>query len=108
MPDEKPTGRAHVRRPTRGRARVGQAVGKAQLPERAVTEAVRMGVPEAKPVFVDPSGARRRRMRWSAYAAGVVLVLVLLAVWVSQLSGPAHPPARTPCANASAVEACGR
>jgi hypothetical protein len=108
MSDENPTGRARVRRPTHGRARVGRSVGKAQLPERAVTEVVKADVPDAKPVFVDPSGARRKRMRWSAYAAGAVLILVLLVIWLSQLSGPAQPPVRTPCPQASAAKACDR
>ncbi|MEU4240181.1 hypothetical protein [Actinoplanes sp. NPDC026619] len=99
MPDEPPTGRAPVRPPSRGRARVGRAVGKARLPADEVTGLIRSDVPPAAPVFVDPSGARRRRMRWAVYVAGVLLVLVLAAVWASQLSGPAAPPARPPCAS---------
>jgi hypothetical protein len=88
-----------VPRPSRGRARVGRAVGKARLPAEEVTGLIRQEVPVPPPVFVDPSGARRRRIRWAAYAAGVLLVLVLVAVWASQLSGPAAPPARPPCAS---------
>jgi hypothetical protein len=89
---EKPTGRAAVRRPPRGRAKIGQAVGKAQPLERAVTGIVEHDVSSTQPVFVDPSGARRRRIRAYAYAMGVLLILALAAVWVSQLVGPAAPP----------------
>jgi hypothetical protein len=78
---------------------VGRAVGKAVLPGQEVTDLIRHGVPEAPPVFVDPSGARRRRLRWVAYAVGLLLVLIVAVVWVSQLSGPAHPPPRAPCAS---------
>jgi hypothetical protein len=86
-----------VRRPPRGRARVGRAVGKAVLPEHEVTDLIRQGVPEAPPIFVDPSGSRRRRLRGVAYAVGLLLVLIVAVLWVSQLSGPAHPPPRVPC-----------
>ncbi|WP_433361963.1 hypothetical protein ACQPZX_29500 [Actinoplanes sp. CA-142083] len=92
--EEKPTGRAPVRRPPRGRAKIGQAVGKAQLPEHAVTGIVEHDVSLTQPVFVDPSGARRRRIRAFAYAMGVLLIVALAAVWVSQLVGPAAPPPR--------------
>jgi len=89
---EKPAGRAPVRRPPRGRAKIGQAVGKAQLPEHAVTGIVEHGVSSTQPVFVDPSGTRRRRLRAFAYAMGILLIVALAAVWVSQLVGPAAPP----------------
>jgi type VI protein secretion system component VasK len=82
---------------------VGRSVGKAQLPEHAATSVIRDDAPSVPPVFVDPSGARRRRVRRAAYAAGVLLVLVLVVVWATQFSGPASPPARTPCPSA-----CGR
>ena len=78
---------------------MGRAVGKAVLPEHEVTDLIRHGVPEPPPVFVDPSGARRRRLRWVAYTVGLLLVLIVAVVWVSQLSGPAHPPPRVPCAS---------
>ncbi|MGI5240565.1 hypothetical protein [Dactylosporangium sp. CA-139066] len=75
-----------------GRARIDRAVGKAPLPERAATAVIRNGRQEPRPVFVDPSGARRRRVRRAAYAVGVLLLLVLLALWLSQFLGAAHPP----------------
>jgi hypothetical protein len=90
--EAKPTGRAPVQRPPRGRAKIGQAVGKAQLPEHAVTGIVEHDVTSTQPVFVDPSGTRRRRIRAAAYAMAVFLILALAAVWVSQLVGPAAPP----------------
>ncbi|WP_344519409.1 hypothetical protein [Paractinoplanes durhamensis] len=97
MPDDSPIGRAPVQRPPHGRAKVGRAVGKARLPAEDVTSLIRAESPEPPPVFVDPSGARRRRLRWATYAAGLLPVLVLAAVWVSQLTGPAAPPARPSC-----------
>ncbi|NMO51604.1 hypothetical protein HH310_10425 [Actinoplanes sp. TBRC 11911] len=96
-------GRATVRPPSRGRARVGHAVGKAPLPENAVTNVIRTDAPAKAPVFVDPSGRRRRRVRRIAYGIGVALLLVLLAVWVSQLGGSAKPPAPPPTPANSSV-----
>jgi hypothetical protein len=107
--DRRHIGRARVRRPLRGRARVGRSVGKAPLPERAVTSVLPAAEAEAAPVFVDPSGTRRRRVRLTAYAVGLLLVAVLAAVWLSQLGGgPAAPPERTPCPTASSSEGCAR
>jgi hypothetical protein len=100
---DKPTGRAPVGRRPRGRAKIGQAVGKAQLPERAVTGIVPMDVSSTEPIFVDPSGARHRRVRTVAYGIGVVLILILTAVWVSQLVGPAAPPSAPRPAPSAAV-----
>ena len=108
VPHKRHTGRAKVRRPAHGRARVGRSVGKAKLPERAVTSVLPVAGPQARPVFVDPSGARRRRVRLTAYAVGFLLVAVLIAIWLSQLGGPAAPPARTPCPTASSAQACVR
>jgi hypothetical protein len=79
-------------RPT-GRARIGQAIGKAPLPHRAATAILRGGRREPKPVFVDPSGARRRRIRRTVYVVGVLLLLALLGLWLSQFLGATHPPA---------------
>ena len=79
-----------MRKPPRGRARVGRARGKAQLPERAVTSVIRDDS-ATQPIFVDPSGARRRRVRWIAYVVGTLLILVLLAVWATQFLGSATP-----------------
>ena len=38
------------------------------------------------PVFADPSGVRRRRMRRVSYIVVTVLVVLLVAFWLSQLS----------------------
>ena len=92
-----------MRRAPNGRARVGRAVGKAQLPERAVTDVIRDDVPTPVPVFVDPSGNRRRRVWWSGVVLGLLVLAALAVVWASQLAGPATPPpARTPCPSACA------
>jgi hypothetical protein len=80
---------------------VGRAVGKSALPERAVTGIIKQEPQSTDPIFVDPSGARRRRLRLVAYAIGVVLILVLAAVWASQLLGPATPPPAPPAVSAS-------
>lgn len=92
-----------MRRSPFGRARVGRAVGKAPLPERAVTDVIRDDVPTPVPVFVDPSGSRRRRVWWAGIVAGLLVLAALVVVWATQLAGPATPPARTPCPSA-----CGR
>ena len=108
VPHEGGIGRAKVHRPPRGRARVGRSVGKAPLPERAATTVMPAVGAETPPVFVDPSGARRKRLRLAVYALGLVLAAVLAAVWLSQLGGPAAPPARTPCPTASSAGGCAR
>jgi hypothetical protein len=100
VPDEKSAGRAPVRRSTRGRARVGQAVGKAVLPENAATDVFHDDAPTVPPVFVDPSGARRKWLRLTGYAIGVLVVVVLAAVWITQLTGSSTPPPPAPCASA--------
>nr|WP_296066641.1 hypothetical protein [uncultured Actinoplanes sp.] len=105
MPDKphQHIGRAPVRRPPRGRARVGRAVGKAQTPENAVTNVIRTSTQEKAPVFVDPSGRRRRRVRRVAYGIGVGLLLILVVVWISQLGGSARPPVPTPSVTVTSV-----
>jgi hypothetical protein len=77
-------------RPT-GRARVGRAVGKAPLPERASTSIIRDGRQEPTPVFVDPSGSRRKRLRRFAYVVGALLVVAMLALWLSQFGSSVRP-----------------
>jgi hypothetical protein len=109
MPRERNVGRAKVRRVPRGRAQVGRSVGKAPLPERAATSILPAAGAETPPVFVDPSGVRRRRLRLAVYALGLVLAVVLAAVWLSQLGGgPAAPPKPTPCPAASSAGGCVR
>ena len=88
-------GRPPAPRPT-GRARLGQARGRAPTPDRAATAVVRVGPEPGAPVFVDPSGTRRRRLRPFMYALIAAILLALLVLWLSQLGGPAGPPA--PCA----------
>ena len=109
MSEQRNVGRAKVRRSPRGRARVGRSVGKAPLPERAVTSFLPAAGAEPPPVFVDPSGVRRRRLRWAVYALGLVLAALLIAVWLSQLGGgPAAPPEPAPCPAASSAGGCVR
>ncbi|WP_433293404.1 hypothetical protein ACQP2F_30530 [Actinoplanes sp. CA-030573] len=79
-----------------------RAVGKAPTPERALTDVIRDDTPPA-PIFVDPSGSRRRRVRWIAYVIGLLLIVVVVAVWITQLTGPATPPpVPAPCPSACA------
>jgi hypothetical protein len=96
------------REPNVGRARVGRAVGKAPLPENAKTEMFAVGAAGPPPVFVDPTGGRRRWLRRTAYAMGIVLVLALITIWVTQLIEPARPPARQPCPSAAPAASCPR
>ncbi|WP_238009920.1 hypothetical protein KZZ52_35100 [Dactylosporangium sp. AC04546] len=85
-----------------GRARVGKAVGRAAPPDSAATSVLR-DARQPTPVFVDPSGARRRRLRRIAYLVGVLLVLALLGFWLSQFVSSVRPPAdRCPSAVADA------
>jgi len=97
------SGTPEAHRPV-GRARVDRAVGKAPLPERAPTSVMRVGPLRPPPVFVDPSGARRKRVRRIAYLAGALLVLALLVFWLSQFVNTARPPAGQ-CPSATAVDA---
>ena len=87
---------------------MGRAVGKAPLPEHAPTSVIRRDAPAPPPVFVDPTGIRRRRVRRTAYAVGVALMLLLVAVWASQLGGSARPPARLPCPSLASAVDCPR
>ncbi|GAA0471661.1 hypothetical protein Ade02nite_51150 [Paractinoplanes deccanensis] len=78
-------------------------MGKARTPDNAPTDYIRIGEQEPPPVFVDPTGGRRRWMRRTAYAVGVLLVLALIVVWLSQLGGSARPPERTPRPSSAAA-----
>jgi hypothetical protein len=62
---------------------------------------VKTGPEPGAPVFVDPSGTRRRRLRLLTYGLAATILLALLVLWLSQLVGPVRPPA--PCANAPAA-----
>jgi hypothetical protein len=79
-----------------GRARVGRVVGRAKRPDVEHTSVLRLD-PDPSPVFVDPSGTRRRRLRRLAYLLGGVVVVALLVVWLSQFAVPATPPPTNPC-----------
>jgi hypothetical protein len=57
--------------------------------ERAHTEVI--GTHVTQPVFVDPRGVRRRRLRRLAYLVGALLIVILAVVWWSQLSGTPGP-----------------
>ncbi|MCM4084827.1 hypothetical protein [Paractinoplanes hotanensis] len=40
-----------------------------------------------KPVFADTSGRRHRRLRRASFVVGALLLIMLIAFWISQLSG---------------------
>jgi hypothetical protein len=67
---------------------------------------LRLGT-DPPPVFVDPSGARRRRLRRLAYLLGILVVVTLLVVWLSQVGEPAKPPPTNSCTPTQAT-ACRR
>jgi hypothetical protein len=81
---------------------VGRAVGQAATPDRAFTEVMKVDADPAPPVFVDASGARRRRLRHLVYGLGAVAILVLLALWLSQFGGTVRPDPAVPCPSAAA------
>lgn len=60
--------------------------------ESALTSIIRTDAPAKRPVFVDPSGRRGRRVRRWAYGIGVLVLLIVAAAWVVQLDGWAKPP----------------
>jgi hypothetical protein len=99
MRNSRHTGRAAVPR-TAGKARVGHAIGRAATPERAPTDVLRLDSDQARPVFVDPSGVRRRLLRRIGYALGTALLLIVLVLWLSQLGTPVRPRPPDPCATA--------
>jgi hypothetical protein len=101
MGERQDAGRASPERPV-GRARVGRAIGKARTPDRAPTDVIKLGPATPRPVFVDPSGARRRRLRRLAYAVGAAVLLALLALWLTQFGGTVRPERNAPCPTASA------
>jgi hypothetical protein len=65
---------------------------------------VKVGPEPGRPVFVDPAGTRRRRLRPVGYLLAAAILLAMLLLWVSQLGGTAGPPA-APCATAPAGSA---
>lgn len=92
-----------------GRAPADRAVGRAQVSGHPATAIIRRRPQPPTPVFVDPSGARHKRLRRLAYLAGAMVVLALLAFWLSQFVSVARPPSVVPCpsavAGATAVDA---
>jgi hypothetical protein len=80
-------------------------MGKAPALDRAHTEVLSPGTELLEPVFVDSSGARRRRLRRFAYVVGTLLLIVMLLVWLSQFGSPARPSAPTGCSVAPAAPA---
>jgi hypothetical protein len=105
MGRERHVGRASVRRQL-GRARVGRAVGTAAPPAQPPTDVLKVSNELPLPIFVDHSGQRRRRLRWVAYGTGLVLLLVLLLFWLSQLGGPVQPEPSVSCPAASTQDDC--
>jgi hypothetical protein len=92
MPGEntpRPKGRARAR--PLGRARVGRVMGVAATPERARTQVVRRDGDRPQQVFVDTSGRRRQRLRRVAYVVGLLAVVAIAVLWLSQYGGPVGP-----------------
>ncbi|KUL23522.1 hypothetical protein ADL15_45970 [Actinoplanes awajinensis subsp. mycoplanecinus] len=71
-----------------GRVHAGPVIGRVPPLERARTDVAPLdGMPP--PVFADPSGVRRRRLRRLSYAVAVLLVVLAVGFWLSQLLGGA-------------------
>lgn len=71
------------------------------------TTTLKAGETPPPSVFVDASGRRHRGLRRVALVAGVVVLLALGALWVTQLTHPVRPERVTPCAGtASAGPTC--
>jgi hypothetical protein len=103
MEGRRDVGRVRVRRRARGRARVGPA-GVAEVDPQKTTRLRTGEVPAAPPVFVDETGRRHRGLRRLAFAACVVALLLLVALWASQLTRSSGPGTRTPlCPSAGAA-----
>lgn len=102
MENKRHVGRVRVGHTVAGRAALGRAVGRAWTPERAPTDVMKVPRPATPPVFVDPSGARRRRVRRIAYGLGALLLLVLLVLWLSQIGGLTRTGPAPPCPSATA------
>lgn len=106
MAAQRPIGRAPV---TRVRGRVSR--GRIPRPGTPPTHADRtnvMSVPATpRPVFVDDSGRRHRRLRAATYALACVIVVVAIAVWLSVSAAPVHPAPVSTCASATPARSPG-
>lgn len=69
-----------------GRVRVGPVAGRVPPIGQARTDVARVPEPPP-PVFADPAGVRRRRLRRLLYTVVGLLFLLLLAFWLSQVGG---------------------
>ncbi len=94
-------GRVHLE--AVGRAQVEQPSIKERLPEHESTQMIKLGQLPPQPVFVDPSGTRRRRLLVWAYVLVAGMVLVLAAIWFSQLGAPVLPPGSSSCPTSSSA-----
>jgi cytochrome c-type biogenesis protein CcmH/NrfG len=63
--------------------------------ENSETRIIRTDAPARKPVFVDSTGRRGKRVRRVAYGLALAVLLAVAAVWVSQFDSWAKPPAPT-------------
>jgi hypothetical protein len=66
-------------------------MGVAATPERARTQVVRRDGDRLQQVFVDASGRRRRRLRRVAYVVGMLAVVLIAVLWLSQYGGQVGP-----------------
>jgi hypothetical protein len=61
--------------------------------ESSETRIIRTDAPAKKPVFVDATGRRGKRVRMAAYGIALAVLIAVAAVWVSQFDSWAKPPA---------------
>jgi len=66
-------------------------MGVAATPERARTQVVRRPGDRPQQVFADASGRRRRRLARVAYIVGILAVVLIAVLWLSQYGGQVGP-----------------
>ena len=82
---------AHVRSAWPGRIYTGRDAGRGVAPvprNREETRRLAPPPPPGRPVFVDESGRRGRLLAWASVLAALAGLLLIVAFWVGQATGP--------------------
>lgn len=89
----------------RGGPHGGRGVARIPQTREVTTPLVRPRLP-APPVFVDDTGRRGRLLAWASLVFAVVVLLLIAAFWVSQVTSSSAGPTAGTCAGA-ATKHCG-